>query len=105
MNIGTMKNYITFQRTENGSEWEDIHSTYAYINGLSGTEFFIANAGGDAALTVTVTCRYNPKLLSILPTDCRIKDEKGIVYELISPADDVRMEHKEIRFRARRIYL
>lgn len=105
MTIGSMNALITFQRTTDGQTWEDVMSTYAYINGVSNNEFFIANAGYDAQLTVTVTCRYNPKLLHILPTDHRIVDNKGVVYELISPADDIMMQHKEIRFRARRIYL
>lgn len=97
------RNFITFQRTSDNVTWEDFYSCHAYINGLSGNEFFIANAGFDSALTVEIECRYCPQLMKIIPTTFRAICGSGTVYELISPADDIQLEHRTVKFRARRI--
>lgn len=103
MNIGKMNSRITFQRTiDDGETWENILSCSAYINGLSGNEFFIANAGSDSALVVEISCRYQPALMEVIPTEHRAVEGKHI-YDLLSPADDKGAEHKEIIFRARRL--
>lgn len=102
-NPGILKRKILFQYSKNLIDWEDFYSCRAYINGLSGTEFFIANAGFDTSLTVTVICRYTKRLMEVIPTNFRIVDG-DTVYNLISPADDVGYRHEEIKFRAKRVY-
>ena len=99
---GQLNAVICFQRSVN-DVWEDYLPCRGYINGLSGNEFFIANAGYEAALTVTIQCRYQPALMRITPMQYRAVSG-GVVYELISPADDVGSRHSEIKFRAKRIY-
>ena len=103
MNIADMKEIITFERTDGNDEWEPFLTTHAYINGVSGNEFFIANAGNEGSLTVTVTCRFQLKLMRVTPMQYRIK-HGDIYYEIISPGDDVQLKHRHIKFRARRIY-
>ncbi|MCM1525564.1 MAG: head-tail adaptor protein [Ruminococcus sp.] len=107
INAGKYRNVITFQKNTdnpgNSKEWEDLITVYGYINGVSGNEFFIANAGYEAALTVTIECRYQPALMKIVPMMYRAACA-GIVYELISPADDVGYRHETVKFRAKRIY-
>ncbi len=97
------RQFVFFQKTEDNLTWQDYFSCHAYINGLSGTEFFIANAGYDSALTVEIECRYCPELMNVIPSTYRIIDGIGTVYELISPADDIKELHKTIKFRGRRI--
>lgn len=99
----SMRQYITFQQTNDGMTWEDYYSCHAYINGLSGQEFFIANAGYDSSLAVNIECRYCPLLMAVIPSTFRIIDHSGAVYELISPADDIKLEHKTIKFRGKRV--
>lgn len=103
MNMSRMNSRLTFQKRNDNDEWEDYLSCYAYINGLSGNEFFVANAGYEAALTVTISCRFQLALMRVTPMQYRAVSN-GIVYELISPADDVGYKHCEVKFRARRIY-
>lgn len=103
MKIGSMNSMVTFQHTEdNGQTWHDKLTVHAYINGVSGSEFFIANAGYDSSLTMTISCRYQPVLMKILPTEYRAVSD-GVIFELISPADDIKSAHREIKFRARRL--
>lgn len=104
INTGNMKQLITFQYSEDGINWQDKFQRHAYINGLSGTEFFIANAGYDASLTVTISCRYDRMLMQVIPTNYRAVSADGTIYELISPADDLQYKHREIKFRAKRVY-
>lgn len=96
-----MRNIVTFQKTDDNVNYFDYYRCHAYINGLSGQEFFIANAGFDNNLTVEIECRYCPELM-IISTLFRIVDESGNIYEIISPADDIQLRHKIIKFRARR---
>jgi len=102
MNRHVMRNIVTFQKTENNVDYADYFTCHAYINGLSGQEFFIANAGFDNALTVNIECRYCPELM-IISTQYRAVDESGNVYEILSPADDIQLKHKIIKFRAKRL--
>ena len=102
ISAGQLNAVICFQRSVN-DVWEDHLTCRGYINCLSGNEFFIANAGYEAALTVTIQCRYQPALMHITPMQYRAVSG-GVVYELISPADDVGSRHSEIKFRAKRIY-
>lgn len=104
MKQGLLRQKVTFRKTDDDWEtYEDILTCRAYINGVSGNEFFIANAGYAGALTVTVTCRYQEALMRINPTVCRLVDGQGFVYELLSPGDDKQSQHREVIFRARRI--
>ena len=96
-----MRNIVTFQKTEDNINYVDYYRCHAYINGLSGNEFFIANAGYESNLAVDIECRYCPELM-IISTMYRVVDENGNVYEIISPADDIQLRHKIIKFRARR---
>lgn len=97
------RQYVTFQKTGDNMNWQDFFSCHAYINGLSGTEFFMANAGYDSSLTVEIECRYCPELMQVIPSAYRIVDEHKTVYELISPADDIQLMHKTVKFRGKRI--
>ena len=96
-----MRNIVTFQKTEDNINYVDYYRCHAYINGLSGNELFIANAGFDSELTVNIECRYCPELM-IVSTLFRIIDDNGVVYEIISPADDIQLRHKIIKFRCKR---
>lgn len=105
MKTGTLRDTVTFCRTaDEGRTYTDILTCRAYINGVSGSEFFIANAGYVGSLVVTVTCRYQPALMQINPTVCILRDQRGQTYELLSPADDKQGMHREVIFRARRLY-
>lgn len=97
-----MRNIVTFQKTDDNVNYTDYFRCHAYINGLSGNELFIANAGFDSSLIVNIECRYCPELM-IVSTLFRIVDENGVVYEIISPADDIQLRHNTIKFRAKRI--
>lgn len=102
MLTGQMRDTVTFQRTDNKKNYSDVYTCRAYINGVSGSEWFIANAGFDAGLTVTITVRYCAEVMSINPNVCRAVDGYGNVYELLSPGDDKQAQHREVIFRARR---
>lgn len=100
-----MRSTVTFQKTsDDGRTWTDVLTCRAYINGVSGNEFFIANAGYAGQLVVTVSCRYQAALMGINPTVCRIKDGSGCIYDLLSPADDKQSLHRECIFRASRLF-
>lgn len=98
------RNIITFQKTEDGINYSDIFTCHAYINGLFGNEFFIANAGNDSALTMEIECRYCPELM-IISTTHRAVDGSGNIYEIISPPDDIQLKHQTIKFRCRKVRL
>ena len=49
MKIADMKETITFERTDGNDEWEPFLKTHAYINAVSGNEFFIANGGNEGS--------------------------------------------------------
>lgn len=101
--IGAYREVITFQRADDSGAWSDYATVRGHINGLSGNEFFVANAGYEAALTVTISCRFQLALMRVTPMQYRAISN-GIVYELISPADDINYRNEEIKFRAKRIY-
>ena len=44
MNIGAMRDTVTFKWSDDdGATWSDVLTCRAYINGVNGSEFFIAN--------------------------------------------------------------
>ena len=98
------RNIITFQKTDDDINYTDVYTCHAYINGLFGNEFFLANAGHDSTLTVEIECRYCPELM-IISTTHRAVDGEGNIYEIISPADDIQLKHQTIKFRARKVKL
>lgn len=105
MRPNLMRDTVTFRKTADEKRtWTDVLSCRAYINGVHGAEFYMANAGFEAALTVTISCRYQAALMGIDPTKCRAVDQRGYIYELISPADDKQGRHTEVIFRARRVF-
>lgn len=104
MRSGAYNSIATFQVTNDKVTWNDCYSCRAYINGASGRDFFIANAGFDCSLAVEISCRYDKALMSVIPTTHRVVDHEGNIYELISPADDIKAEHKEIKFRAKKVF-
>ena len=95
------RNIITFQRTDDNVNYSDVYTCHAYINGLYGDEFFLANAGNDSAMTVEIECRYCLELM-IISTTHRAIDGAGNIYEIISPPDDIQLAHKTIKFRAKK---
>lgn len=105
MDISRLKEVVTFQRRGNdeGDSWVDYITTRAYINGVSGKEFFIANEGHEGAMTYTVLCRYRPELMNVTPMQYRIK-HGSLYYDIISPGDDIQMKHEQVKFRVRRDY-
>jgi head-tail adaptor len=104
MKQGLLRQRVTFQVThDDRATWTDMLTCRAYINGVSGNEFFIASTGYVGALTVTITCRYQPALMAVNPTVTQAVDGEGNLYELLSPADDVQSQHREVIFRARRL--
>ena len=99
-----MNTHIYFQRSDDdGESWKDFYDCRAYINGVNGSEFFVANAGFDASLAVNISCRWHPRLMQVIPTTYRAVAD-GVIYDLLSPADDKENAHKEVIFRARRIF-
>lgn len=105
MKVGALRDTVTFSYTaDEGVSYTDFLTCRAYINGVNGSEFFIANAGAVGSLVVNVTCRYQPGLMKINPTVCIMRDRNGNRYELLSPGDDKQGMHREVIFRARRLY-
>ena len=100
---GMYRSRVTFQRADSSGEWKDYITVSCYINGMSGDEFYIANAGYEASLAVNIFCRYQPALMRITPMQYRAVSN-GIIYELTSPADDIMYSHREIKFRGVRVY-
>jgi SPP1 family predicted phage head-tail adaptor len=79
MNAGAYKKLITIEKrtkvkNENGftSEvWEEYYTNYAYVNKLSGSEFWQA-AEVAAQSTVRFELRYHPQLEDVNTKDFRI---------------------------------
>ncbi len=79
MNAGAYDKLITIQkrtktRNENGfpvEEWNEYYSNYAYVNKLSGSEFWQA-AETASQSTVRFEMRYHPQLDSVDTKEFRI---------------------------------
>lgn len=103
--VGGMRSRITFQtRFDGETGWTDFISCSAYINGVSGSDFYSANMGYEAELAVNIICRWQPDLMYVVPRVYRVVDEHGIIYDITSPADDVGYRHDTVKIRAKRIY-
>lgn len=101
VNSTSLREKITFQVLNDDEVWQELITVYAAISGLRNSEYWINYAGGNAEECVNVSVRYNSVIMNIIPQRGRFIC-KGIVYELITPPDDVLFRHKEIKFKARR---
>lgn len=101
VNSTSLREKITFQVLDDNEIWQDYITVYAAISGLRNSEYWINYAGGNAEECLNVSVRYNKRIMDIIPQRGRFIC-KGIIYELITPPDDVLFRHKEIKFKARR---
>lgn len=101
VNSTSLREKITFQVLNDDEVWQELITIYAAISGLRNSEYWINYAGGNAEECLNVSVRYNSVIMNIIPQRGRFIC-KGIVYELITPPDDVLFRHKEIKFKARR---
>lgn len=101
VNSTSLREKITFQVLNDDEVWQELITVYAAISGLRNSEYWINYAGGNAEECLNVSVRYNSVIMNIIPQRGRFIC-KGIVYELITPPDDVLFRHKEIKFKARR---
>lgn len=101
VNSSSLRERITFQVLDDNEEWHDLITVYAALSGLRNSEYWINYAGGNADECLNVSVRYNGLIMSIIPQRGRFVCN-GVIYELITPPDDVLFRHKEIKFKARR---
>lgn len=101
VNSTALREKITFQILDDSEEWHDLITVYAALSGLRNSEYWINYAGGNADECLNVSVRYNKLIMSIIPQRGRFICN-GVIYELITPPDDVLFRHKEIKFKARR---
>lgn len=101
INASDLTEKITLQCQSDSGEWSDYYTTYAKFVGLSNSQFYEQYAGGNADEVVTVSVRYKPILMDLIPQTTRIIHGAN-VYDVISPPDDVLFKKREIKFRARR---
>lgn len=100
-----MNQRITIQRREtvvdeNGFEsevWQDYYTCWAYANGLSGSEFWAAQAV-QAEKTVNFTIRFCRRAAVLNPKNFRLVFQ-GELYD-ITHVDIVRYENDTIKLRA-----
>lgn len=93
---------ITFQRQDTETkDWHDVDTVSAYMAGLKNSEYWQNYLGGNADEVLNVSVRYKPVLAKLIPQTSRIV-HGGVVYDIISPPDDVLFKHVEIKFRVRR---
>ncbi len=102
VNASTLTEKILFQTKESGGrEWQDVAEVYACMTGLKNSEYWVNYMGGNADECLTVSVRYRPELAALIPQLSRIVHGK-VIYDIISPPDDVLFKHTELKFRARR---
>lgn len=105
MESGKFNRRITIQQrststNENGMDvetWTDSYLCWAYVNGLSGTEFWAAQAV-QAEETVVFTIRYCRIVKTLDPRNFRILFD-GVPYD-IKHIDNVRYENDAVKIRA-----
>lgn len=101
VNSTTLREKITFQVLDDDEQWQDLITVYASLTGLRNSEYWVNYAGGNAEECLNVSVRYNKQLMGIIPQKSRIVHNK-VIYELITPPDDVLFRHNEIKFKVRR---
>lgn len=100
MDAGALKHPIVIEQwDEDAEDWVEkpYFSCRAYVNGLSGSEYWTASAV-QAENTVDFTVRYCKKLADIIPQLYRIKF-RGVPYD-ITTIDNIRFEDKWLKIRA-----
>ena len=101
VNSTTLRKKITFRILDDNEEWQDLITVYASLSGLRNSEYWVNYAGGNAEECLNVSVRYKNQLMEIIPQRGQIVCG-GVIYELITPPDDVLFLHKEIKFKVRR---
>ena len=76
--------------------WTDYYPCHAYVNGLSGSEYWAA-AQQNAENTVVFTVRYSAKVEHINPTEYRVLFKKRI-YDIQS-VDNVQFRNDIVKIR------
>lgn len=105
MNAGSYRKRIKIQKlsvSENANgfeteEWTDFYGNYAYVNQLSGTEFWQA-AEVKAHNTVKFTLRWHKKLDQINTKQFRIKMGERIFN--ITNVDNVMLKNETVKLSA-----
>lgn len=106
MNAGMLRNKITIQKKSITTDeieqqiesWFDYFTCYAYVNNLSGSEYWAA-AQQHSENTVVFTVRYCRKLANMTSQDYRIIF-RGNIYD-INFVDNVMYENTTLKFKAK----
>lgn len=106
--IEKMRERITIERSEgardkNGNHklvWKECHSCYAYVNNLSGKEYWAASEV-NAQDEVNFVIRYCEKIKDMDSEHFRIVF-RGTLYN-ISFVDNVQYQNKTVKLRAARV--
>lgn len=104
MDAGLFREKITIQRKEIEKDeigqqkevWREYCQCYAYVNGLSGSEYWEA-ARQNAQNTVVFTVRYSRKLAKINPIEYRVIF-RGDIYD-IDNTDNVQFRNDIVKIR------
>ena len=93
---------ITFQQQDTETkDWHNVATVYAYMSGMRNSEYWLNYIGGNADEILNVSVRYKKELAELIPQTSRIL-HGTVIYDIISPPDDVLFKHTEIKFRVRR---
>ena len=92
-----VKRPIIIQKMQPSGEWADYYRCRAYVNGLSGSEYWAA-AAQQAENTVVFEVRWCCRLSEIHPQICRIVF-RGSVYDVKS-VDNVQYNDRFIKIKA-----
>lgn len=105
MNAGAFREKITIQKKimlsddigQQSEKWTDFFVCHAYVNNLSGREFWEA-AQQNAERTVTFTIRYCSTLIDINAVNYRIKF-RGYIYDIIF-IDNIKYKNEIFKIKA-----
>lgn len=105
MDSGAYRNLIVFQKYEEGfdeignpsNEWKDYKKAYAYVNGLSGREYWEA-ANVQQENTVEFVFRWNPFFDDMNTKQYRILF-RGKIYN-INLIDNIQYRNKTVKIKA-----
>lgn len=105
MNAGMLKKLVTIEQYVNGfdeignpsQEWVTYKKSYAYINGLSGSEYWEA-ANIKQENTVEFTFRWKPFFDNLNTKQFRINFQ-GSIYD-INSIDNVQFRDKTVKIKA-----